>query len=65
MIQSLQYRVPARPRMNRFDAGGNVGLGYKFGKGSERSGQDGAVIFQNPYNPDGFFMSFGVIDLKH
>ena len=29
----LQYKVHARPRMNRFDVGGDVGLGYKFRKG--------------------------------
>ena len=29
----LQYKVHARPRMNRFDVGGDVGLGYKFGEG--------------------------------
>jgi len=29
----LQYKLHARSRMNRFDVGGNVGLGYKFGKG--------------------------------
>lgn len=29
----LQYKIHARPRMNRFDVGGNVGLGYKFGQG--------------------------------
>jgi len=29
----LQYKVHAKPRMNNWDAGGQVGLGYKFGKG--------------------------------
>jgi hypothetical protein len=29
----LEYKVHARDRMNRFDVGFNVGLGYKFGKG--------------------------------
>jgi hypothetical protein len=29
----LQYKIHARPRMNKFDAGAQVGLGYKFGKG--------------------------------
>ncbi len=29
----LQYKVHAKPRMNKFDVGGDVGLGYKFGKG--------------------------------
>jgi hypothetical protein len=29
----LQYKIHARPRMNKFDVGADVGLGYKFGKG--------------------------------
>ncbi len=29
----LQYKVHAKPRMNRFDVGFDVGLGYKFRKG--------------------------------
>ena len=29
----LQYKIHAKPRMNRFDVGFDVGLGYKFGKG--------------------------------
>ena len=29
----LEYKVHAKPRMNRWDAGAQVGLGYKFGKG--------------------------------
>ena len=29
----LQYKVHAKPGMNKFDVGGDVGLGYKFGKG--------------------------------
>ena len=29
----LQYKVQSRPRMNKFDVGFDVGLGYKFGKG--------------------------------
>ncbi len=29
----LQYKLHAKPRMKKFDLGGDVGLGYKFGKG--------------------------------
>jgi len=29
----LEYKVHAKPRMNKFDVGFDVGLGYKFGKG--------------------------------
>ena len=29
----LQYKVHAKPGMNKFDVGFDVGLGYKFGKG--------------------------------
>ena len=29
----LQYKIHAKPRMNKFDVGFDVGLGYKFGKG--------------------------------
>ena len=29
----LQYKIHAKPRMNKWDVGFDVGLGYKFGKG--------------------------------
>ena len=29
----LQYKIQAKPRMHNWDAGAQVGLGYKFGKG--------------------------------
>ncbi len=29
----LEYKVHAKPRMNKWDVGAQVGLGYKFGKG--------------------------------